>query len=74
MKKTNILLVFLALTFGCSGSFAQDAIQESMHQYILSTAIYSPPTRNNPDSLESMLTVYALIISVYVFYWFRQKI
>ena len=73
MKKPNTLLIFLVLTFGCSVSFAQEAIQESMHHYIRSTDISSPPTFNKANSLKTVFSVYALIISVYVLYWFKQK-
>ena len=73
MKKSNILLIFLIITFGCSVSFAEAAIQESMDQYIRSTDISSPPSFNKANSLKTAFTVYALIISVYVLYWFKQK-
>lgn len=73
MKKTKKLLIFLILTFGYSVSYAQDAIQQNMHQYIRSSTVYGSTSPNNPDSLETILAVYALIIGVYVLYWFRQK-
>ena len=79
MKKTKKLLIFLILTFGCSVSYAQDTIQQNMHQYknmheyIRSSTAYGSTSPNNPDSLETIVAVYALIIGVYVLYWFRQK-
>jgi hypothetical protein len=73
MKKSSILLIFLALTLGCSASLAQEAIQESMHHYIRSTDISSPPTFNKVNGLKTVFTVYALIISIYALYWFKQK-
>jgi hypothetical protein len=73
MKKTKKLLIFLILTFGCSVSYAQDTIQQNMHRYIRSSSIYGSNASNSPDSLETILVVYALIIGVYVLYWFRQK-
>jgi hypothetical protein len=73
MKKTKKLLIFLILTFGLPVSYAQDTIQQNMHRYISYEAIFGSTPPNNPDSLETILTVYALIIGAYVLYWFRQK-
>jgi hypothetical protein len=73
MKKTKKLLIFLILTFGCSVSYAQDTIQQNMLNFIRSSTIYGSTPPNNLDSLETILAVYALIIGVYVLYWFRQK-
>jgi hypothetical protein len=74
MKKTKKLVVVLVLTLGCSASYAQDKTQETMHQYIRSVAISSSPVPNQHDSMKTIITVYSLIISAYVLYWFRQKI
>lgn len=74
MKKTKKLLIFLILTFGCPVSYAQDTIQQNIYHYIRSSTVYGSNPPNNPDSLETILAVYALIIGAYVLYWFKQKI
>jgi len=73
MKKSNTLLIFLILTFGYSVSFAQEALQESMLHYIRSTDISSSSTFNKANNLKTVFTVYVLIMSIDVLYWFRQK-
>ncbi|MEY3785946.1 MAG: hypothetical protein RLZ75_151 [Pseudomonadota bacterium] len=73
MKKTKKLLIFLILTFSYSITYAQDMLQQNIHQFITSSTGYRSPSPNNSDSLETILAVYGLIIGVYVLYWFRQK-
>jgi hypothetical protein len=74
MKKTKKLLIFLILTFGCSVSYVQDTSKQNIFNYLKNSTVYGSNPPNNPDSLETILAVYSLIIGAYVLYWFRQKI
>ncbi len=73
MQKTKILLAFLISTFGYSTSYAQDEPRRSTHHYIRDASITSLPIPNKHDNLGTTITVYSLIIGVYVLYWFRRK-
>ena len=73
MQKIKILLLFFTLTLGFSPSYAQETPLESTYHYIRNPPIISTTEPNTHDDLGTTITVYSLIIGVYVLYWFRQK-
>lgn len=74
MLKTIFLLVFLLLNSFELAAYTENSPHESLHHYIRNTAIVSSPTTNQHDGLGTAMTVYTLIIGVYILYWFKQKV
>lgn len=73
MQKIKIILLLFVLTLGSSTSFAQETSQESTYHYIRNSSIISTTEPNTHDDLGTTITIYSLIIGIYVLYWFRQK-